>query len=394
MKYILVVGDGMADEPVAEIGNITPLEAAMTENMDRLVRAGLIGMVRTVPEGFKPGSDVANLSLLGYDPRLYYPGGRGPIEAAGIGVELAADDCAFRCNLVTIQDGIMEDFTSGYIDTEDAVGLITLLNTELSDSDINFYPGVYYRHLAVIKGEYKNLKCTAPHDITGKTVHDYFPVGPDDAVVNRLMERSKDILLNSEVNKRRIFQGKKPATQIWLWGQGYGTPLPAIYDKYGVKGSVISAVDLIRGIGVLAGLEVINVEGATGWIDTNYEGKADAAIKCLKENDFIFIHIVSTDETSHTGDVDLKIKAIEDLDKRFLGRLLDNIDGDFRILILPDHPTPVRIMTHTSDPVPFLLYGKDVKADKAKRYSEAEAAKSGLFMEEGHELLNLLFLKA
>lgn len=393
MNYILVVGDGMADEPVEEIGNRTPLEASITENMDRLVKDGLIGMVKTVPEGFKPGSDVANLSLLGYDPHLYYPGGRGPIEAASIGVELGADDCAFRCNLVTVQDGRMEDFTSGYIDTEDAVELIALLNKELSNSDIHFYPGVYYRHLAVIKGAYKNIKCTAPHDITGKLVDDYLPVGSDDAVISSLMERSKEILFNCEVNKRRISQGKKPATQIWLWGQGYGASLPAISDKYGVKGSVISAVDLIKGIGVLAGLEVINVEGATGWIDTNYEGKADAALKCLKEKDFVFVHIVSTDETSHTGDVNLKIKAIEDLDKRFLGRLLDNINSDFRILILPDHPTPVRIMTHTSDPVPFLLYGKDVEADNAKRYSEAEAEKSGLFIEEGHELLNMLFLK-
>ena len=391
MKYILVVGDGMADEPVAGIGNRTPLEVAVTENMDLLARDGLVGMVKTIPDGFKPGSDVANLSLLGYDPRLYYPGGRGPIEAASIGVELDAADCAFRCNLVTIQDDRMEDFTSGYIETEDAVELIALLNTELSNFNIQFYPGVFYRHLGVIKGRFENLKCTAPHDITGKIIRDYLPVGTGEALVNRLMNRSKEILLKSEVNARRISQGKKPATQIWLWGQGYRVEIPAIYDKYGVRGAVISAVDLIKGIGRLAGLEVVNVKGATGWIDTNYEGKADAALKCLQEKDFIFVHIVSTDETSHTGDVSLKIKAIEDLDKRFLGRLLNNIDGDFRILIMPDHPTPVRIKTHTSDPVPFLLYGKDVKADKAKRYSEAEAEKSGLFIREGHELLNLLF---
>ena len=391
MKYILIVGDGMADEPVAGIGNITPLEAAVTENMDLLARDGFVGMVKTIPDGFKPGSDVANLCLLGYDPCLYYPGGRGPMEAASIGVELAGDDCAFRCNLVTIQDGRMEDFTSGYIDTEDAVELITLLNRELSNSDIHFYPGVFYRHLAVIKGKFKNLKCTAPHDITGKVIHDYLPVGTGEALVNTLLNRSKEILLNSEVNARRISQGKKPATRIWLWGQGYRVGIPALYEKYGVRGAVISAVDLIKGIGRLAGLDVINVKGATGWIDTNYEGKADAALKCLQEKDFVFVHVVSTDETSHTGDVGLKIKAIEDLDKRFLGKLINNIDGDFRILVLPDHPTPVRLKTHTSDPVPFLLYGKDVPADKAERYSEAEAEKSGLFIGEGHELLNLLF---
>ncbi len=391
MKYILIVGDGMADEPVAGIGDITPLEAAVTENMDLLARDGFVGMVKTIPDGFKPGSDVANLSLLGYDPCLYYPGGRGPIEAASIGVELAGDDCAFRCNLVTIQDDRMEDFTSGYIDTEDAVELITLLNMELSNSDIHFYPGVFYRHLAVIKGDFKNLTCTAPHDITGKVIHDYLPVGTGEVLVNTLLNRSKEILLTSEVNARRISQGKKPATRIWLWGQGYRVGIPALYEKYGVRGAVISAVDLIKGIGRLTGLDVINVKGATGWIDTNYEGKADAALKCLQEKDFVFVHVVSTDETSHTGDVGLKVKAIEDLDKRFLGRLINNIDGDFRILVLPDHPTPVRLKTHTSDPVPFLLYGKDVPADKAERYSEAEAEKSGLFIREGHELINLLF---
>ena len=257
--------------------------------------------------------------------------------------------------------------------------------------NIHFYPGVFYRHLGVIKGRFENLKCTAPHDITGKIIRNYLPAGTGEALVNRLMNRSKEILLKSEVNARRISQGKKPATQMWLWGQGYRVEIPTIYEKYGVRGAVISAVDLIKGIGRLAKLEVVNVKGATGWIDTNYEGKADAALKCLQEKDFVFVHIVSTDETSHTGDVSLKIKAIEDLDKRFLGRLLNNIDGDFRILIMPDHPTPVRIKTHTSDPVPFLLYGKDVKADKAKRYSEAEAEKSGLFIREGHELLNLLF---
>ncbi|MCK4417718.1 MAG: cofactor-independent phosphoglycerate mutase [Candidatus Latescibacteria bacterium] len=390
MKYILVVGDGMADEPIAGLGNRTPLEAAITENMDLLARDGLVGMVKTVPDGFKPGSDVANLNLLGYDPCLYYPGGRGPIEAASIGVELDATDCAFRCNLVIIQDDRMEDFTSGYIDTEDAVGLIAILNTELSNFNIHFYPGLFYRHLCVIKGKFENLKCTAPHDITGKIIQDYLPVGTGEALVNKLMNRSKEILLKSKVNARRISQGKKPVTQIWLWGHGYRVEIPAIYEKYGVRGAVISAVDLIKGIGRLAGLEVVNVKGATGWIDTNYEGKADAALKCLQEKDFVFVHIVSTDETSHTGDVSLKIKAIEDLDKRFLGRLLNNIDANFRILVMPDHPTPVRIKTHTSDPVPFLLYGKDVQADKAKRYSEAEAEKSGLFIREGHELLNLL----
>ncbi len=391
MKYILVVGDGMADEPVAGIGNRTPLEAATTENMDRLAREGLVGMVKTIPDGFKPGSDVANLSLLGYDPCLYYPGGRGPIEAASMGVELAGADCAFRCNLVTIKDDRMEDFTSGYIETKDAVELIALLNTELSNINIHFYPGVFYRHLCVIKGRFENLKCTAPHDITGKIITGYLPVGSGEALVNRLMNRSKEILLKSKVNARRRSRGKEAATQIWLWGQGYGVEIPEFYKKYGVKGAVISAVDLIKGIGRLAGLEVVNVKGATGWIDTNYEGKADAALECLQKKDFVVVHIVSTDETSHTGDVSLKIKAIEDLDKRFLGRLLNNIDGDFRILVMPDHPTPVRIKTHTSDPVPFLLYGKDVQADKANRYSEAEAEKSGLFIREGHGLLDLLF---
>ena len=390
MKYILVVGDGMADEPIGSLGNRTPLEAAITQNMDLLAKDGIVGMVKTVPDGFKPGSDVANLNLLGYDPSLYYPGGRGPIEAASIDVELNNDDCAFRCNFITVQDDRMEDYTSGYICTEDAVELIALLRSELSDSKIHFYPGVFYRHLCVIKGRFEDLECTPPHDITGKSIQDYLPRGKGEGVINSLMYQSREILSGSGVNARRILAGKKPATQIWLWGQGYKIRIPGILERYGVRGSVISAVDLIRGIGKLAGLEVVNVKGATGWIDTNYEGKADKALKCLQEKDFVFVHIVSIDEAAHTGDVKLKIRAIEDLDKRFLGRLINSIDGDYRILVMPDHPTPIRIKTHTSDPVPFLLYGTGVKADKANEFSEAEAGKSSLFIKKGYELMSLL----
>ncbi len=390
MKYILVVGDGMADEPITDIGNMTPLEAAVTENMDLLAKDGIVGLVRTVPEGFKPGSDVANLGLLGYDPSVYYPGGRGPIEAASLGVALDDEDCAFRCNLVTVQDDRMVDFSSGYIATRDSGELIALLNTELADESIRFHPGVYYRHVCVLKGRFGGLKCTAPHDITGQVIHEYFPRGEGEGLVSRLMTQSKEILDGSRVNTARLAAGEKPATQIWLWGQGHKVELPSMLEKYGVQGSVISAVDLIKGIGKLAGLEVVDVEGATGWIDTNYEGKADSALACLKEKNFVFVHIVSADEAAHTGDVDLKIQAIEDFDKRFLGRLLDKIDGDCRILVLPDHPTPIRTKTHTADPVPFLLYGKGVQADKAGLFSEAEAGKSSLFIERGYELLDLL----
>ncbi len=380
----------MSDEPVPAIGNKTPLEAADISNMDYLAERGIVGMCKTIPDGMPPGSDVANLSLLGFDPVRYYTG-RGPLEAASIGIELGKNDCAFRCNLINIREGEMRDFSAGHISTEEADEVISGLNGKLSAEGIRFYTGVSYRHICVIRGKFDNLRCTPPHDITGKNTGEYLPEGEGRETVRRLMDESIDLLKSSSVNKKRIDEGKTPATQIWLWGQGYKPELPSFQDRFGLKGSVITAVDLIRGIGGLAGLDVINVDGATGFVDTNYEGKADAAIESLKDRDFVFIHVEAPDEAGHAGDVDMKIKAIEEIDIRLLKRLIENIKGDFRMLIMPDHPTPISIKTHSRSPVPFILSGTGVKPNDVNIYTEAVARKSDTFIEKGHEVINLLF---
>ena len=380
----------MSDEPVPAIGNKTPLEAADIKNMDYLAERGVVGMCKTIPDGMPPGSDVANLSLLGFDPVRYYTG-RGPLEAASIGIELGKNDCAFRCNLINIREGEMRDFSAGHISTEEADEVISELNGKLSTGGVRFYTGVSYRHICVIRGKFDNLRCTPPHDITGKNTGEYLPEGEGRETVRRLMDESIDLLKSSSVNKKRIDEGKTPATQIWLWGQGYKPELPSFPDRFGFKGSVITAVDLIRGIGVLAGLDVINVDGATGFVDTNYEGKADAAIESLKDRDFVFIHVEAPDEAGHAGDVDMKIKAIEEIDIRLLKRIIENVKGDFRMLIMPDHPTPISIKTHSRSPVPFILSGTGVKPNDVNIYTEAVARRSDIFIEKGHEVINILF---
>jgi len=390
MKYIFVVGDGMADEPVPSLNGKTPLEAADISCMDWMAENGLVGMCDTIPAGMPPGSDVANLSLLGFDPAKFYTG-RGPLEAASMGIDLGKDSCAFRCNLVTILDGKMADFSAGHISTAEAELVIQELNNKLSDSTVHFHTGVSYRHICVIKGSFQHLSCTPPHDITGREIRGYLPEGEGRTVALDLMDRSVDILKKSPVNEHRIEEGKSPVTRIWLWGQGYRPKLPAFSDKFGVKGSVVTAVDLIKGLGYLAGLDIIEVEGATGFLDTNYEGKADAALESLEEKDFVFIHVEAPDEAGHAGDVDMKIEAIENFDKRLLKRVMDNIKGDYRVLVMPDHPTPVGIKTHTGSPVPFILFGKDVKPNDIKIYTEAAAGRSSVFVEKGHELIDLLF---
>ncbi len=390
MKYIFLVGDGMSDEPVPAIGNKTPLEAADIKNMDYLAERGVVGMCKTIPDGMPPGSDVANLSLLGFDPVRYYTG-RGPLEAVSIGIELGKNDCAFRCNLVNIQEGEMRDFSAGHISTEEADEVISELNGKLSTGGVRFYTGVSYRHICVIRGKFDNLRCTPPHDITGKNTGEYLPEGEGSKTARRLMNESIDLLKSSNVNKKRIDEGKTPVTQIWLWGQGYKPELPSFPDRVGLKGSVITAVDLIRGIGVLAGLDVINVDGATGFVDTNYEGKADAAIESLKDRDFVFIHVEAPDEAGHAGDTDMKIKAIEEIDIRLLQRIIENVKGDFRMLIMPDHSTPISIKTHSRSPVPFILSGTGVKPNDVNIYTEAVARRSDIFIEKGHEVINILF---
>lgn len=374
MKYAMLIGDGMADWPIAALDNKTPLEYAHTPNMDRVAATGTVGMVSTVPDGMPPGSDVANLSLLGYDPRSYYSG-RAPIEAASMGIKLTSEDTAFRCNLVTILSETMVDYSAGHISTDEAHRIIGELKPVLEKAGVSLYPGVSYRHLLVYRGFGGNITTTPPHDITGKPIVSYLPQGADAPLLESLFASARSALRQSSVNKERLAAGKSPVTDIWLWGQGKSLSLPTMAQKFGITGSVISAVDLVRGLGVLAGLQVRIVEGATGYLGTNYAGKVAAATQALDEQDFVYLHIEAPDETGHEGDLNKKIQAIEEFDRFVVGEMLKYQDtcGDLRIIVTPDHPTPVSIKTHSREPVPFTLCGPQVASGKFTRYSESEA---------------------
>ena len=394
MKYLVLLGDGMAGLPLDELGGKTVLQYARTPNLDYLASHGQMGMARTVPAGLPPGSDVANLSVLGYDPRLYYTG-RAPLEAAAMGVELGPDDVAFRCNLVLLDrlgghagddyrsGRLMRDFSAGHIKTDEARRLIEILNNELG-GDVRFYPGVSYRHLMVWKGG-GGLVCTPPHDITDKAIAPYLPKGDGAEFVIRLMERSMDIL------GQEFRQGVREANSIWLWGQGGKPALPAFRERYNISGAMISAVDLMKGIAKILGMRVIDVPGATGYIDTNYIGKARAALAALEEADFVYVHVEAPDESGHAGNVDHKVRAVEDFDEKVVGTALDAVKGKpgFRVLSMPDHPTPIRIKSHTSDPVPFVLWesGQNKQINNIG-YNEADAALTGLVVEEGWKLMD------
>lgn len=407
MKYIILLGDGMADRPRADLGGRTCLQAAKTPNLDQLASAGQVGMVSTVPDGYAPGSDVANLSVLGYDPRKYYTG-RSPLEAASIGVALGPDDVAFRCNLVTLKVTgggsaagrrrtlLMEDFSAGHISTIEARTLIEEIGGKLGTEHIRFYPGVSYRHLMVWKGGKDRIDCTPPHDIQDKDIQDYLPRGEGDDIINELMEASYDILTNHPVNKGRLEAGKRSANSIWLWGQGKRPSMPTFMEKYGLAGAVISAVDLTKGLGVYAGFEVINVPGATGWIDTNYVGKAEHALFALKSKDIVYLHVEAPDEAGHTGDVKNKIKAIEDFDEFIVGNVVHGMKqfDEYRILALPDHPTPLELRTHSAEPVPFVLYdSRSERKGGPVTYDERIAdRKDALVFKEGYKLMDY-FLK-
>lgn len=395
MKYIILLGDGMSDEPLKELGGKTPLEAAHTPNMDELCRKGQVGLAATVPDGYPPGSDVANLSVFGYNPGDCYSG-RSPLEAASMGVELAADDVAFRLNFVWLEAHFgkiyMGDFSAGHISTEDATELIQCLHGELGGDEFHFYPGVSYRHLLVWKNGKDQLKFTPPHDISSQSIEDHLPQGDGAAILHDLMNSAQMLLLDHPVNNRRVAQGQLPANSIWLWGHGRRPAMETYQQRYGLTGAVISAVDLIRGIGVNAGLDIIHVPGATGYIDTNYRGKAEYAIGALKSRDFVYLHVEAPDEAAHGGLLKEKIEAIENFDREVVGTIINHLDqiGDCRILVTPDHPTPVVKRTHTSDPVPFVLFDSRCDfASSARAYSEKEALKTG-YRVKGHELLNLL----
>jgi 2,3-bisphosphoglycerate-independent phosphoglycerate mutase len=397
MKYIVLLGDGMADRPLRELKGKTPLMKAKKPNMDRLARGGLLGTVRTIPEGFNPGSDIANLSILGYNPSKYYTG-RAPLEAASVGIKLKKNDVAYRCNLVTLKfnkdrtRAFMDDYSSDHITTEEARELILEMNKEVGTENIRFYPGVSYRHIMVWSGGEFNNECIPPHDITGKDIIDYLPVGKGEDVLRRLMLSSKNVFHNHPVNRQRVRTGKKPANSIWLWGQGKKVSLPTYQEKYSIQGALVSAVDLIRGIGIHAGFTILKVPGMTGYLDTNYVGKAEAALKALKKHDFVFIHVEAPDEAGHAGNYRDKIKAIEDFDARVVGTVLKGMKSfdAYRILLLPDHATPIEVRTHTDEPVPFVIY------DNSRKYKNKDVSfdetitmqRDGLVFEKGYKLMD------
>jgi len=403
MKYIILLGDGMADRPRADLGGKTCLQAARTPNLDQLATLGQVGMVHTVPAGFPPGSDVANLTVLGYDPRKYYTG-RSPLEAASIGVALGPDDVAYRCNLVTLKitgsaapgsrrrKAVMEDFSAGHISTEEARMLIEEIESKLGTNRIRFYPGVSYRHLMVWKGGKDKIECTPPHDIQDRDVEEYRCRGEGDDVINELMEASFEVLANHPLNKSRLEHGKRAANSIWLWGQGKRPSMPTFREKYGIEGAVISAVDLTKGLGVYAGFEVITVPGATGWLDTNYVGKAEHALFALNTKDIVYLHVEAPDEAGHTGDLKNKIRAIEDFDEFIVGNIMHGMKqfDEYRILALPDHPTPLEIRTHSAEPVPFIIYdNRSERQGGPVTYDERIAdRKDAIVFTEGYRLMD------
>jgi 2,3-bisphosphoglycerate-independent phosphoglycerate mutase len=397
MKYIVMIGDGMADRPLKELHGKTPLQYASTPNMDRLAREGIIGKIRTVPAGFHPGSDIANLNILGYDPREFYSG-RAPLEAASIGIAMREDDVAYRCNLVTLKynkdktKAVMDDYSSGHISTDEAKELVRAMNQMVHDREISFYPGVSYRHIMLWSTGETNIECTPPHDITGKEIADYLPVGNGEDILRELMLKSADILENHPVNKERIRRGDKPANSIWLWGQGRKLNLPSFKQKYSLHGALVSAVDLMRGLGISAGLRILEVPGITGYLDTNYEGKADGALKALKQVDIVYIHVEAPDEAGHSGKYEDKIRAIEDFDARVVGNVMKGLVSfsEYRVLILPDHATPIEAKTHTDEPVPFVIYDSRLKKEnKQASFDESIAERDDILVfEEGYKLMD------
>ena len=396
MKYIVLLGDGMSDKGLDELGGKTPLQAANTPNMDFMARRGRLGLAKTVPDGYPPGSDVANLSVFGYDPRSCYTG-RSPLEAASIGVELAPDDVAFRVNLVHLAPHggkiYMKDYSAGHISDADGRELALALQEQLGDGEFQFYPGVGYRHLMVWRGGLDGMTVTPPHDITGQEVVDYLPKGDGADRLIQLMNSSQMLFYNHPQYKRRQAANELPANSVWFWGQGKAPRMDSYRERFGLTGAVISAVDLIRGIGVYAGLEIIKVPGATGYVNTNYRGKAEAALKALERVDYVYLHVEAPDEASHSGNLEEKILAIENFDRLVVGTVMEGIGtlGDYRILCMPDHPTPVKMMTHTAAPVPFIIYGGETAEKTAVAgYDEDSAKATGLCLDEGFRVMELL----
>ena len=400
MKYIIIHGDGMADWPCDELGGKTPLDAARKPNMDLLATRGTLGMVATIPSGMASGSDVGTMTMLGYDPARYHTG-RAPIEAASQGIEMGPRDVVFRMNLVSLKPGdagalVMNDFTSGHITSEEAARIVDDIRAELGGDGIEFFNGVSYRHLMMWRGGIATTHLTPPHDITGKPVEDHLPKGAGADLLRNLATRAAKILSEHPVNKARRAAGKAEANSIWLWGQGTRPSVPTLKERFGVEGSVISAVDLVNGLGRLAGLNPLKVPGATGFLDTDYAAKARYGLESLKSRDFLLLHIEAPDEAGHMGRADLKKEAIERIDELIIGPMLEGLGalGDFAILLMPDHATPSQLKTHSSEPVPFaLMKSSELKSGGAiaRRYTEVDGTRTGLVVGDGYHLIESLF---
>jgi 2,3-bisphosphoglycerate-independent phosphoglycerate mutase len=389
----MIIADGMADYPLEELGGKTPLEAARTPYADELCSQGITGTIKAIPKNMEPASDVAIMSLLGYDPQKYYSG-RGPLEAASQDISLKENDIALRCNLVTIDSGIMADYSAGHIDNKEALAIINVLNKKLGNEYTKFYPGLSYRHLTIISSANKNLfsktKCTPPHDITGKPIQSYLPTGPGSEILRELMEKSFEILKNHEINEIRVNLGENPANMIWLWGQGKNPNLEIFKNKYGIEGAIISAVDVVKGLAKCVKLEVIDVPGATGYFDTDYSAKANYALAALNKNDLVVIHVEATDEAGHEGNTRAKIQAIENIDNKIIKTVKEGlIDwGKYRIIFLADHPTPIELKTHTSTPVPFIVSGVGINPDNIFKFNEKTAKTGSLHFSKGYKLMD------
>lgn len=392
MKYVVIIGDGMADYPLKELGNKTPLQASVIPNMDYIASNGVNGFLKTVPDNMEPGSDVANLSIMGYDPEKYYTG-RGPLEAAGIGADLHKGQVAFRCNFITEDNGVLADFNADHISTTESEMLIKALNDEFGEIG-KFYRGISYRNLFIFnKTASASLKSLPPHDIVGEDIEESLikPYNDKNAVIlNEIMKDSKKILENHPVNKKRIKSGKNPANMIWLWGQGVKPQMPLFADKYGLKGATITGVDLIKGIGIYLGLDNIQVPGATGYFDTDYNQKAEYALNALDDHDLVFIHVEAPDEAGHEGNIAEKIKAIESIDYKIVGKLLDELPWfeDYAISILPDHATPIYVKKHTSEPVPYAMCSTKGLKDDASQYNEVSTKRGSMGTTEGYKFMN------
>ena len=395
MKYLVLILDGAAGLPLPERGGQTCLELAATPNLDVMAAAGTLGLARTMPEGMEPSSACACMSVMGYDPVVYYKG-RASIEARSRGIAIGRGEVVFRCNLVTVQDGKMADYSAGHISSEEAKAIIASLNEKLGDEDIVFYPGVSYRHILKIRRHEVLLKalCTPPHDIPGRPVKDFLPRGPGSDLLRDLMERSETLLRSHQINVARLSRGEAPVTIIWLfWGSGQLPAMPSFKKVYGLQAALTSGVDLLRGLAGLAGMEVLDIKGVTDGPDSDDQAQVEGALKALKRRDLVIVHIEAPDEAAHGGSVEDKVGAIQRIDDEVCGRLRAWRGDDLRVLVMPDHPTPVSLRTHTPDPVPFLIWGKGVDANGARRFTEAEAENTGIFLEDGYKIMGRLVEK-